>query len=301
MVSFVEDLTGYSLREWFLGWFFKPKSLVSSKVLLQVLCHSDPSVRQRGLDNFGWSCLGEVLNDGSLSVEALGDVFGFYRCWSQVSVDSVDWDQVLVRLEGDLNNDVYCTTFSLFKALQIISPYQGHYGDFVLPEKFLLGLHGLVKKYASFSGVSAHDSYPKGHVNYQSFRDGEKLLNFYAHLLRYSSLSEESKLQVWLDSRGVLLKVIAYDGKRFTVFHNARNWGGFPVTMLVDVLKEDVLGYYWVELFARVGKVGSVSVDKLSEVLCVLLKDLGVEEDLSGLPFEWLVELYDSLRVKEVV
>lgn len=309
MVSVVRGFTGYSLREWWFDWCFKPKSSVGADVLLKVLAHPNPEVRRKGLSRFDWSELPIVLNSDSISLDGLCDIFDKSYWWPSEVVDKVNWDKVFSRLDFLVSQPfdrncatIYDDVFPVYDAMKIISSIND--GRFVLPESFLMDIHYMLQDKGNPLYHYDNDDPFGGIVSVFATNRKNTTLDFYVNLLSYISLSEECKSEVWLTCREGLLSNIIFscNKKRGNGFYNEiRRLNSFPLVMLVDMLSNDVSGFIWGKIYGSIKTEENLDVGKWRKVLIILLEKAGFEDNLDELPLEWLVELYNSLTVKELV
>lgn len=303
MVSVFRRFTGCSFGELWFDWFFHPEKPIDVDLFVRALNHPYPSVRQRGLDHFDWSQLNNVFSSNSLSRDGLSALLGSFLFWEQ---ESVNWVDVVRLLELHRGFDSKVFNAPLAKAMELVG--QSAYPE-SFPAEFVISVHNLVQENKGDLIYVAGDElvYPRSLqalVRQVVLTNQGVLVRFYSRLFGYSSLSDDEKLQVWLDCREGLLGTLTVGGQVTTV-RFVRSWveatERYPWFVLADILRCGENIFEWVELISLLERLSSVDSVKWHNVLSVLLKDFGVEEDLSGLPVSWLVDLYKSLVVGELV
>lgn len=302
MFSVTRRFTGCSVRELWFDWFFHPEKLVGADVLVRALNHPYPNVRQRGLDHFDWSQLNDVFASNSLSRDGLSALLGSFLFWEQ---ESVNWGDIVRLLELHRGFDSKVFNAPLAKAMELVG--QSAYPE-SFPAEFVVSVHKLVQENTDDLIYVAREeqvSFRSAELTRQViFSNQRVLVNFYSQLVGYSSLSDDEKLQLWLDCREGLLNTLTVGGQVTTV-RFVRSWveaaERYPWFVLADILRCRTSFVFWNDFLGSVESLSSANSVKWHKVLSVLLQDLGVEEDLSGVPVSWLVNLYKSLVVGELV
>lgn len=229
-----------------------------------------------GDDDFDWSLSGKILADARLTVDVIVDVFLCSCDWVQSDTDTVNWDALLVRIEelgSSCGFERFRELFSSFYVTHFVGGEAGY--NFLFPSRFVLGFYVLMKDDVLFSEVGY-------------FRTLE-YVKFFCSVVCYPSLSDVEKVNVWVEGKQFFDDEMNYWDCIYggSLLHPI-SWGFAPFCMLVDLFNADVSGLF-VEYHTKFNSV------RWRELLVFMLGGQ-VDLDISGLPLDWLNELFISFN-----